>query len=105
MKVPLLSDFKKTISRDYGVLLEDGVALRGSFLIDPKQVVRHSTINDLPVGRNMDEFLRIIDAFEYTEKFGDVCPAQWKKEGDPTMKGDHSQGKTKEYFEKHFEVN
>jgi len=75
LKVPLLSDFKKTISRDYGVLLEDGVALRGTFLIDTKQIVRHSTINDLPVGRNMDEFLRIIDAFEYTEKFGDVCPA------------------------------
>ena len=92
LEVPLLSDFLKKISSDYGVLLEDGVALRGSFLIDPEQKVRHATINDLPVGRNMDEFLRIIDAFDYVKVNGEVCPAQWKKVGDPTMKANHDEG-------------
>lgn len=58
----------------------------------------------MPVGRNMEEFLRVIDAFEYTEKFGEVCPASWKKKGDPTMKGSHEENQTKEYFDKYFEV-
>ena len=64
MEIELLSDFNKEISRDYGVLLEDsGLSLRGTFLIDNTGVVRHSCVNDLPVGRNMNEFLRLIDAF------------------------------------------
>lgn len=104
LKITLLSDFQKTISRDYGVLNEEGLSLRGTFLIDTDQIVRHATINDLPVGRNMEEFLRVIDAFEFVKENGEVCPAQWKKKGDPTMKGDHNEGKTKEYFEKFFEV-
>lgn len=99
-----MSDFTKEISKDYGVLLENGISLRGTFLIDPNQVVRHSTINDLPVGRNMEEFVRLIDAFEYTDKYGEVCPASWKKKGDPTMKGDHSDELTKSYFNDHFEL-
>ena len=103
LQIDLLSDFTKEISSDYGVLLEEsGVALRGSFLIDPDQVLRHSTINDLPVGRNMDEYLRLIDAFDFVAKHGEVCPAKWKKPGDPTMKGSHEAKETQEYWKKHF---
>ena len=67
--MPILSDLSKSISRDYGVLLEkEGISLRGLFLIDPKGIVRHITINDLPVGRSVDETLRIIKAFQFVEK-------------------------------------
>ncbi len=83
---PLVADFNKTISRDYGVLKEDmGAAYRGLFLIDRDQLVRHETINDLPLGRNVDETLRMVDALQYYEKNGEVCPANWKQ-GDETMK-------------------
>ena len=100
LQLDLLSDFSKSISRDYGVLVEEaGLALRGSFLIDPNQVLRHVTINDLPVGRNMEEYLRLIDAFDFVEKNGEVCPATWKKKGDPTMKANHEDELTKNYFE------
>ncbi|KAK2182592.1 hypothetical protein NP493_346g02065 [Ridgeia piscesae] len=79
LKYPLLSDFKKTIARDYGVLVEaGGVALRGLFIIDPNGVVRQSTINDLPVGRSVDETLRLVQAFQFVDKHGEVCPANWK---------------------------
>ena len=72
MKYPLLSDFQKTISRDYGVLVEEaGLALRGLFIIDPQGVVRQVTINDLPVGRSVDETLRLIQAFQFVEKHGE----------------------------------
>jgi alkyl hydroperoxide reductase subunit AhpC len=88
MQIPLLSDLCKTISRDYGVLLEDkGLALRGSFLIDPKGIVRQVTMNDLPVGRSVDESLRLLKAFQFTDKHGEVCPANWQ-EGSQTMKPD-----------------
>ena len=69
---------------------EAGVALRGSFLIDEEGILRHSSINDLPVGRNMNEYLRIIDAFDFVKEHGEVCPAQWKKKGDPTMTTSHN---------------
>lgn len=79
MKIPLLSDLSKKISQDYGVLLEEsGIALRGLFLIDPKGIVRHITINDLPVGRSVDEVLRLLNAFQFVEKHGEVCPANWE---------------------------
>lgn len=71
MKIPLLADLNKNISRDYGVLLDSGIALRGLFLIDPKSIVRHITINDLPVGRSVDETLRVIQAFQFVEKHGE----------------------------------
>lgn len=88
MKIPLLSDLSKSISREYGVLLEDaGIALRGSFLIDPSGKVRQITINDLPVGRSVDESLRLLKAFQFTDKHGEVCPANWE-EGAETMKPD-----------------
>jgi peroxiredoxin (alkyl hydroperoxide reductase subunit C) len=76
---PLIADLNKQISRDYGVLLDEAVALRGTFLIDKNGVVRHATLNDLPLGRNVDETLRLVDALQHTEKHGEVCPAGWEK--------------------------
>nr|AFP33291.1 peroxiredoxin-3 [Dugesia japonica] len=98
LKYPLLSDFNKQISKDYGVLLESaGIALRGLFLIDKAGIVRHITINDLPVGRSIDEVLRLIKAFQFVETHGEVCPANWK-ENSLTIKPD-PKGSLK-YFEK-----
>ncbi len=82
----LLSDINNTVSADYDVLLEGaGIALRGLFLIDKEGVVRHQVVNDLPLGRNVDEVLRLVDALQFTEQYGEVCPANWNK-GDKTMK-------------------
>jgi alkyl hydroperoxide reductase subunit AhpC len=78
LRYPLVSDLTKTISADYGVLMDNGVALRGTFLIDRNGVLRHSLINDLPLGRNIDEVLRMIDALQFFEQHGEVCPANWK---------------------------
>jgi peroxiredoxin (alkyl hydroperoxide reductase subunit C) len=85
IRFPLVADIKKEISRDYGVLLDDSVSLRGLFLIDKEGVVRHSLINDLPLGRNVDEALRLVDALQFTEKHGEVCPANWR-DGEKAMK-------------------
>ena len=82
---PLVADLSKTISRDYGVLVNDSVALRGLFLIDKAGIIRHAVINDLSLGRNVDEALRMLDALQYTEKYGEVCPANWRH-GDEAMK-------------------
>jgi peroxiredoxin (alkyl hydroperoxide reductase subunit C) len=82
---PLVADLTKQISKDYDVLFGEAVALRGSFLIDAKGVVRHATINDLPLGRNIDEMLRMVDTMQFTDEFGEVCPAGWQK-GDEGMK-------------------
>ena len=95
---PLVADLTKNIARDYDVLLGDSVALRGSFLIDDKGVVRHAVINDLPLGRNVDEMLRMIDAQQFTDEYGEVCPAGWQK-GDEGMKAD-AEG-VAEYLAKH----
>ncbi len=87
---PIVSDINKTIARDYDVLIpEDGVALRGAFLIDSKGVVRQQTVNDLPLGRNIDEFIRLVDALTFTEEHGEVCPANWE-EGQKAMTPDES---------------
>ena len=87
---PIVSDINKTIARDYDVLIPDaGVALRGAFLIDSKGVVRQQTVNDLPLGRNIDEFLRLVDALAFTEEHGEVCPANWE-EGKKAMKPDQT---------------
>lgn len=94
---PLVADLSKSIARDYGVLLDGGVALRGLFLIDPAGKIRHSTINDLPVGRNVDEAIRVLKAFQYVEKHGEVCPANWT-EGEDTMIPNPEDSKA--YFEK-----
>ncbi len=85
VQFPLISDISKSISTNYGVLLEDGVALRGLFLVDKEGVIRHQLINDLPLGRNVDEALRVIDALQFFEEHGDVCPANWRP-GEEAMK-------------------
>ncbi len=117
VKYPLIADKDKSISRKYDVLIgstpayvetEEGeeesttvggdVALRGSFLIDEDGIVRHAVINDLPLGRNIDEMLRMIDALAFNQKHGEVCPAGWK-EGDAGMEADAA-GVAK-YLDKH----
>ena len=95
---PLVADLTKDIARSYDVLLNNAVALRGSFLIDDKGIVRHAVINDLPLGRNVDEMLRMIDAQQFTDEYGEVCPAGWQK-GDEGMKAD-AEG-VAEYLAKH----
>ena len=87
LEYPLLADLNKTLGRAYGVLDENaGVALRGSFLIDPKGTIMHSVVNNLPVGRSATEALRTLKAFQYvTTHEGEVCPADWD-EGMDTMK-------------------
>ncbi|KAI4812443.1 hypothetical protein KUCAC02_023830 [Chaenocephalus aceratus] len=96
--IPLLSDLNKQISKDYGVLLEGpGIALRGLFLIDPNGMVRHTSVNDLPVGRCVEETLRLVKAFQFVETHGEVCPASWTPES-PTIKP--TPEGSKEYFEK-----
>ncbi|MDA3812300.1 MAG: peroxiredoxin [Spirochaetaceae bacterium] len=84
VQYPLVADIKKSISKDYDVLFDESVALRGLFLIDKEGIVRHQLVNDLPLGRNIDEALRIVDALQHTEKYGEVCPVGWNK-GDDAM--------------------
>ena len=87
VKYPLVADVKHEICRAYDVELEPaGVALRGSFLIDKSGVVRHQVVNDLPLGRNIDEMLRMVDAVQFHEEHGEVCPAGWTQ-GDKGMVG------------------
>lgn len=85
IKYPLVADLTKQISRDYDVLFGESVALRGSFLIDAKGIIRHAVINDLPLGRNIDEMIRMVDAMQFTDEHGEVCAAGWQK-GDEGMK-------------------
>ena len=90
VQYPLVADIKKDISRSYGVLFDESIALRGLFLIDRQGVVRHAVINDLSLGRNVDEALRMLDALQFTEKHGEVCPANWRAGEDgmkPTAEG------------------
>ncbi|CAF1048033.1 unnamed protein product [Adineta steineri] len=101
LKYPLLSDFSKEIARRYGVLIDDngGVALRGLFIIDKQQILKQITINDLPVGRSVDETLRLVKAFQYVEQHGEVCPADWNEKTNPnTIKPNPVE--SKEYFRK-----
>lgn len=102
VKYPILADFSKTISQNYGVLAgeedidEEGnltydgdpVAYRGLFLIDKEGIVRHMVINDLPLGRNIDEAIRMVDALQHYEQFGEVCPANWV-DGKDAIKESH----------------
>jgi len=85
VQYPLVADLTKQIASDYGVLVEDGgVALRGTFLIDKEGVVQHAVVNNLGLGRNIDEALRMVDALAHHEKYGEVCPAGWNR-GDDAM--------------------
>ena len=79
VKYPLVADIKHEICKAYDVEAEGGVAFRGSFLIDKAGVVRHQVVNDLPLGRNIDEMLRMVDALQFHEEHGEVCPAGWSK--------------------------
>ena len=85
VNMPLVADLTKEISKAYDVLLDGGVALRGSFLIDADGTIRHAVINDLPLGRNIDEMVRMVDTMIFTNENGEVCPAGWIK-GDDGMK-------------------
>jgi peroxiredoxin (alkyl hydroperoxide reductase subunit C) len=98
VRFPLVADLTKQIARDYDVLLDDAVALRGSFLIDADGTVRHAVINDLPLGRNIDEMIRMVDTMIFTNEHGEVCPAGWAK-GDEGMKADTNG--VAEYLAKH----
>ncbi len=82
---PVVSDLNKQIARDYGILFNEEVALRGLFLIDKEGVVRHALVNDLPLGRSVDEAIRTLDALQFFEENGEVCPANWHK-GDEAIK-------------------
>jgi len=101
MKIPLVADFSREVAKAYGVLLplsdadDAGVPLRALFIIDPKGNLRQITVNDLPVGRNVDEIIRLIKAFQFVEEHGEVCPANWQP-GDLTMNADPII--SKEYF-------
>jgi len=97
---PLASDLKRTMAQDYGVLTDDGVALRGLFIIDPEGVVQQATINNLAVGRSVDETLRLVKAFQYVAEHGEVCPANWH-EGEQGMKPDPKG--SKQWFNSHAE--
>jgi peroxiredoxin (alkyl hydroperoxide reductase subunit C) len=87
VKYPLVADIKHELAKAFDVESEGGVAFRGSFLIDKSGVVRHQVVNDLPLGRNIDEMLRMVDALQFTEQHGEVCPAGWNK-GKKGMKAD-----------------
>lgn len=95
---PLVADLDKSIARAYGVLMGEAVALRGLFLIDKDGVVQHELVNNLPLGRNVDEAVRILDALQFHEEHGDVCPANWKQ-GEDAMKP-NAEG-VAEYLGKH----
>ncbi|MGK0255708.1 MAG: peroxiredoxin (alkyl hydroperoxide reductase subunit C) [Arcobacteraceae bacterium] len=98
VNMPLVADLTKNIARAYDVLLDDAVALRGSFLIDADGTIRHAVINDLPLGRNIDEMIRMVDTMIFTNENGEVCPAGWVK-GDDGMK-DTTEG-VAEYLSTH----
>ncbi len=95
IQYPLIADLNKEIARSYGVLLPGGIALRGLFLIDKNGVVRHQVVNDLPLGRSVDEALRMVQALQHFETNGEVCPANWK-EGARTIKANPKD--SKEFF-------
>jgi len=94
---PLVSDFTKKVSEEYGVLLPEGMALRATFIIDPDGVIQFELIHDLGIGRNVNEILRNLDALQYTREHGEVCPAGWEP-GKDTMAPDPV--KMKDYFRK-----
>ncbi len=87
IQYPLVADIKKTIASDYDVLVDGDVAYRGTFLIDKEGVVRHQIVNDLPLGRSIEEALRMVDALQFFEENGEVCPAGWNR-GKDGMKAD-----------------
>jgi peroxiredoxin 2/4 len=98
VQFPMVADLTKSIARDYDVLTGGAVAFRGTFMIDGNGIVRHQLVNDLPLGRNVDEAIRMVDALQFHEEHGEVCPAGWER-GDEGMKAD-AQGVAK-YLKSH----
>lgn len=101
MNIPMISDLTKSIAKDYGCLIEDGpdagVAFRATYIIDPEGTLRHYSINDLPVGRNVEEVLRLVKGFQYTDEHGEVCPSGWTP-GKATMTPDHASDKLSAFW-------
>lgn len=79
MNIPLIGDVSRKMAQDYGVLMDEGFTLRGLFIIDDKGILRHLQHNDPPVGRNVDDVLRLVSAYQFVDKEGKVCPCNWKK--------------------------
>ena len=102
MDIPMIADLSKQIAKDYGSLVDhgkhNGCALRATYIIDKEGIIRHISQNDLPVGRNTDEILRLVQAFQYTDEHGEVCPAKWKP-GKKAIIPDKSNDKTVKYWE------
>ena len=98
LRLPLLADSNKTMAEDYGVLGDAGVALRGLFVVDPDGVVQHATVNNLSIGRSVDETLRVLHAAQFAREHGEVCPANWQP-GDEGLKPDWEG--SKQWFGKH----
>lgn len=98
VQFPLVADLTKSIARNYDVLLNEAIAFRGTFLIDGNGIVRHQVVNDLPLGRNVDEAIRMVDALNFNEENGEVCPAGWNR-GDEGMQAS-AEGVAK-YLKKH----
>jgi len=97
LKIEMVADYDKEVSESYGVLMDGGMAARGMFVVDGKGVLRSFVVNDLMVGRSVGECLRVVEAFQYADEFGEVCPADWKKGGEgivPDVEG------SKKYFNK-----
>ncbi|OGQ17848.1 MAG: thioredoxin peroxidase [Deltaproteobacteria bacterium RIFCSPHIGHO2_02_FULL_40_11] len=97
LRYPLLSDLSKSVARDYGVLLDSGIALRGLYIINPESKVQYQVVHDLGIGRNVNETLRVLAALQQTAKTGEVCPANWEP-GKDTMKPNPTESKA--YFQK-----
>ena len=100
VQFPLVADLTKSIARDYDVLTNDAVAFRGTFLIDQEGIVRHQVVNDLPLGRNVDEAIRMVDALTFHQEHGEVCPAGWQQ-GEAGMTPDA--GGVAQYLAQHAE--
>ncbi len=98
IKYPLVADITKNIARSYDVLFNDSIAFRGTFIIDKNWMVKHQVVNDLPLGRSIDESLRMVDAILHHENHGEVCPANWR-EGKEAMKP--TQAGVADYLAKH----
>lgn len=98
MQIPMFADLTKQLGRDYGCLTaDDALHLRATYIIDGKGVLRHMQFNDLPVGRNVNEILRLVQAFQHNEKHGEVCPSKWAP-GKQGIDGDHKSQKTLKYW-------
>jgi alkyl hydroperoxide reductase subunit AhpC len=102
LTIPLISDITHSISKEYGCYINkgphEGATVRATYIIDPKGILRHISMNDLNVGRSIDEIKRLVEAFQFTDEYGDVCPMNWKP-GKRTMKGDLDSPELKKYFE------